>query len=317
MENTPLVSVLIPAYNHEKYVQEAINSIISQTYKDIELLIVDDGSKDDTWTKICAMKEVCEKRFVRIDFSTQDNCGTCKTLNKLVDKAQGKYIYLIASDDLAKLHAIKIQSDFLENNPQYAQVMGDNEIIDGDSKRVFWDRKQKIVGEENAQFKTFSQFLFGGRKDVYFNSSDFGSYETLLKGNYIPNGNMWLREAFISIGQLTTEAPIEDWYINLQISKQYKIKYIDEILFSYRWHSANTAKDKQKMSRLIKQTINYELFLIRNDEKKLLFINNFVLYRKTSFLFFKVEKYRNMLQKKKYIVIFNKKFLIQTEEIYK
>ena len=59
MFNKSLVSVLIPAYDHEKYVQETIKSIINQTYQNIELIIVDDGSKDSTWQKIQEMREEC------------------------------------------------------------------------------------------------------------------------------------------------------------------------------------------------------------------------------------------------------------------
>ena len=60
-----LVSVVIPAYNHEKYIQTTIESVIAQTYKNIELLILDDGSSDNTWNKIQEMREKCERRFVR------------------------------------------------------------------------------------------------------------------------------------------------------------------------------------------------------------------------------------------------------------
>ena len=65
MSINPLVSVIIPAYNHEKYIKKAIESIINQTYENIELIIVDDGSDDFTWNKIQEMKPLCEKRFRR------------------------------------------------------------------------------------------------------------------------------------------------------------------------------------------------------------------------------------------------------------
>ena len=74
-DNNPLVSVLIPAYNHEKYVQDAIKSIMEQTYQNIELIVIDDGSKDSTWQKIQDMKSECEKRFTRVHFETKQNEG--------------------------------------------------------------------------------------------------------------------------------------------------------------------------------------------------------------------------------------------------
>ena len=79
---SPLVSVIMPAFNHENYVQEAIKSIISQTYPNIELLIVNDGFTDATWNKIQEMRAECEIRFSRVVFETQENKGTCLTQNR-------------------------------------------------------------------------------------------------------------------------------------------------------------------------------------------------------------------------------------------
>src|SRR5574344_1018426 len=133
MSTNPLVSVVIPAYNHEKYVKEAIYSIINQTYEKIELIIVDDGSKDSTWEKINELKEDCLKRFRNVIFESQENKGSCDTLNHLLDLAKGEYIYLIASDDIAKPNAIEKEVEFLINNADYALCVGDNEIIDSDN----------------------------------------------------------------------------------------------------------------------------------------------------------------------------------------
>ncbi|MDR2407780.1 MAG: glycosyltransferase family 2 protein, partial [Bacteroidales bacterium] len=124
MDQLPLVSVIIPAYNHEKYVQETITSIIEQTYKNIELIIINDGSKDATWQRILEMQDVCKARFTRVDFSTQENSGTCITLNRLIEKTHGEYVYLIASDDKAAPEAIEKEYAFLSKNPDYALAVG-------------------------------------------------------------------------------------------------------------------------------------------------------------------------------------------------
>ena len=155
-----LVSVLIPAYNHEKYVKETIKSIIAQTYKNIELIIVDDGSKDSTWQKIKEMRDKCEERFVRVHFETKENEGTCRTLNKLLSIAQGEFVYLIASDDLAKPQAIEKEVSFLEKNPDYALVLGDNEFIDQNGKTCYWDKKlNNIYDVKKAKYKTFVNYF--------------------------------------------------------------------------------------------------------------------------------------------------------------
>lgn len=263
-----LISVLIAAYNHEYYIQETINSIIEQTYQDLELIVVDDGSTDNTWQKINAMKEICEKRFNRVIFKTQENGCTSETLNSLISLSKGDYIYLIASDDLAKPHAIQKLFDFLSPNPDYALVVGDNEIIDEHSKRIYWDEnRNNLDDEKTAKYKTFAEFLQGERKDINFNSDDFGTYHSLVEMNYIPNGVLIRKNIFEKIGLFTKEAPLDDYYLMLQIAKYSKMKFINEILFSYRWHSDNTIKKSKRIVEFVEKTKEYERTLVKNTEK--------------------------------------------------
>ncbi len=268
MHTKALVSVIIPAYNHENYIQLTIDSIIAQTYENIELIIIDDGSKDLTFTKIQEKQIECEQRFVNTIFETKTNSGTCETLNLLLQKAKGKYIYLIASDDLAKKDAILKEVDFLENNPNYSLCVGDNEFVDENNIQCFWDKETKsIYDKDKALYKSFGEFLQIHRKDVNFNSEEFGSYASLFINNYIPNGYLIRKTIFDKIGFFTKEAPLEDYWLMLQVSKHAKIKYLDEILFSYRWHSTNTAKNTEKMLLLTQKTKEYEVKLLKSLNK--------------------------------------------------
>lgn len=267
MKNS-LVSVIVPSYNHENYVQECLNSIIEQTYKNIELIVIDDGSQDNTWQKIQEMKSVCEQRFNRTHFETKENEGTCKTLNKLISLAKGEFIYLIASDDKAKSQAIEKEICFLEKNPDYVLAVGDNEIINFSSQRIGWDKNHNSVDLPEAVYKTFGDVLKKGKKDINFNSSKFGLYETFVTGNYIPNGYLIRKTALDKIGKFTPEAPLEDWWLHLQLSKIGKYKYIDEILFSYRWHDNNTVKRKNYMRTISYKTQLYEQKLVTLLEDK-------------------------------------------------
>lgn len=259
-----LVSVLIPAYNHENYVQETIKSIINQTYKNIELIVVDDGSKDATWQKIQEMHEDCEKRFVRVHFETKANEGTCATLNKLIALAEGEYVYMIASDDIAKQSAIEKQVNFLINNPDYVLAVGDSDLIDGSSNIIGWDDKQNSVNVDTAKFKTFGAFLQAHNKDIDFNSEQFGKYETFVRKNYIPGAFTVKTDNLRKIGGYKKEAPLEDWYLHMQLSKLGKYKYIDEVLYSYRWHGNNTIKKKDYMEKIARQTLLYEQQLVNS-----------------------------------------------------
>lgn len=261
-----LISVMIPAYNHEKYVQETIRSIIDQTYQNIELIVIDDGSSDATWHKINELKSACEARFVNVIFKTQENQGTCITLNRILECAKGAYVYLIASDDKATPDAIDTLYGFLSQNRGYALATGGNFIMDANSKQCYWDKdRNNIYDVDKAVYSSFSDFLMENRADVNFNSDEFGSYLSLIIGNYIPNGYLIRRDIFEKTGYFTTKAPLEDYYIMLQIAKYSKIKYIPKMIFYYRWHGNNSIMQADKVSKMIAQTTDYEMNLVKNS----------------------------------------------------
>lgn len=294
-----LVSVIIPAYNHESYVQETINSIINQTYQNIELIIVNDGSTDSTWQKICALEKKCKERFYNISFETQENQGTCATLNKLLSKVQGEFVYLIASDDIAKPEAIEIEMNFIKNNPEYGLAVGNSEIIDSTGKVCYWDKKRNIeYDKKKAKYKTFVDHA--KVKNKYFNNKKFGTYDTLYIGNYIPNGYLIRKNVLDKIAKFTPEAPLEDWFMMLQLSKYSKFKYIDKILFSYRWHTTNTMLNIEKMQKNTNLTRAYENKILQEldldtcEKNVANVIKNGALYKKIGIPFvFEILKYKN------------------------
>lgn len=261
MITNELVSVCIPAYNHEHFIEECIYSIIVQTYQNIELIVIDDGSSDKTFEKLRSLEKICKKRFTHIYFQKQKNVGTKVTGNRLIDKASGKYIYMIASDDVAEPDAIKILYTFLKNNSEYVLAVGDNQIIDKYSKRIYWNGNRRIVNKDNAIFFTFGDYL--KINPTNNKHKDFGSYADLLKGNYIPNGYLFLRDAFIKSGKYDSDIYLEDWYLHLQLSKLGKFKYIPEVLYSYRWHCNNTISS----SYFIKHENEFCKQILRKEKK--------------------------------------------------
>lgn len=308
----PLVSVLIPAYNHENYIQETIESIINQTYPNIELIILDDGSKDKTWEKITELKPKCENRFVKIHFETKQNEGTCMTLNKLLKLSSGEFVYIIASDDLAKPQAIEEEVKFLQDNPDYALAVGDNEYVDSMGKQIFRTQKAFTSNIKNAKYKTVKEFLSSKLK-IDFLSDDFGSYKPLYKENYIPNGYLIRKNIFETIGNFTKNAPLEDFWLMLQISKYKKMKYIDEILFSYRIHDTNTIGNSTRMRELTTQTRNYEQKLLekyltnhKNDELLKIYNEGICYYQTGIPNILMLYKYQKINTRTLKVEIFNK-----------
>lgn len=170
--------------------------------------------------------------------------------------AEGDYVYVIASDDLAKPQAIeKLTEAIVQNNAILA--VGDNEIIDHNSLRIGWDIARNNCDLSSAYYKTFGEFLkLKERKTM------FGTYKQLVKGNHIPNGYLIKREALLQIPRFNVEAPLEDYFMHLQLSKIGKYYFIDEVMYSYRWHANNTIKQTEKMEIARKKTLEYEEKLV-------------------------------------------------------
>ena len=263
--NPPLVSVVIPAYNHEKFVEKTIRSVLAQTYPNIELLVLDDGSKDHTFSILQSLRSECEKRFARFWLETQPNQGTCITLNRLLSQAKGEYITILASDDELWPQHCAVLTDFLEANPLFVAAVGDCEFIDKQDNKMerapFPQTGVAPLGTAAVNLPTFGEWLANSRPDVNFSSTEFGSYASLLRGNYMPNGLVF-RLSVLPKNQpfFTPKAPLEDCFLYLQLAKQGAFHYLPQTLFRYRIHSANTISSRRTMWRITFFTHFYELY---------------------------------------------------------
>lgn len=278
----PLISVIIPTYNHEKYIQETVESIVNQTYQNIELLCIDDGSKDLSFQILKILQKKYASRFVRFHIQTQENVGMCETMNRLIALCKGEYVYLIASDDKARPQCLELEEAFLSENPDYVLCVGNNEFINSKSEQCYITKDfTPVATVQEADFRNFVAFLEYHNK-FSFQSDQFGRYDRLFNGNFIPNGYLIRREAYDKIGSFKKEAPLEDWWQMLQLSKYWKFKYINRILFSYRMHDTNTSWNREKMLMMTKKTFEYEkkhLLTIPDEElrKEALLVKRMVL----------------------------------------
>lgn len=133
IKENPLVTVIIPCYNAEKYVESSVKSIMNQTYKNLEILITDDCSKDNTYEIL--KKLASEDSRIRL-FKNETNKKIVLTLNELVSHAKGKYIARMDADDISLPNRIEMQVSFLELNSEYG-MCGTNAInIDENGKFI-------------------------------------------------------------------------------------------------------------------------------------------------------------------------------------
>ena len=268
MKDDALISVLIPAYNHENYIQDTIDSVIRQTYNNIELIILDDGSSDNTLAKIKEYESKCQKRFKRFLYSTQKNQGTVKTLNSLLSKAKGEYIAMIASDDMYYDEALELELEELKKDPNVSLVTGRSLYINSQGKVCYLNSKQQLtVSISCAKWKDCNDYVSSTRSVDYL-SNNFGSYDSLALYNYISNGYLIKRSFLDKVLPFKEQAPMEDYWLMLQLSKISKFKFIDKPLFYYRQHDTNTIKNKPKMKKMVDMTLSYERTLYLKEDTK-------------------------------------------------
>lgn len=250
-----LVSVLVPAYNHEAYVRECLEALAAQTYRPLELLVADDASVDDTAAEIERFLDERGSAFDRTVFLRNErNIGTAETLNGLLAQARGRYVFLNASDDRAAPHAIARLVEALASDPRAALAVGDSIIIDASGARLYWGPRQAIVHEESAPaYRTWVDYLRSASRPGLFEPRLFGRLGTLHRSNYIPNGKLFRRSALQAVGGWHP-GTLEDWDLNFRLARRYRLHYVDEVLFAYRWHDSNTIRDPGRIPPLQERT---------------------------------------------------------------
>ena len=226
----PLVTVVIPSYNHEHFIQDCINSIINQNYQNIELIIIDDGSTDQSVKKIEQLIEHCVHRFTRFEFRNRSNKGLCNTLNEALVWAKGDFFSVLASDDMIMPDKVSIQVDYLIKNEKCVAVFGGMKSIDADGK---------VIGQRVKKYKKF----------------DFKNI--LMHKHRLPAPTQLIRKSiFDKTEGFNANLKIEDWDMWLKLSQFGTLDYLPQIFSLYRSHDDNTMKKFNLISQERMKIIN-------------------------------------------------------------
>jgi glycosyltransferase involved in cell wall biosynthesis len=213
----PLVSIVVPSYNHCNYIEKCIESIISQNYKNYELIVIDDGSSDNSKEILLRLQKHYEFQLV-----LNENQGLAKTLNfGFKEIARGKYFTFCASDDFWLPNKLDLQVELLEKNLNYGMVYGKAKIIDENNNYL----------EKNTE--TVNRKLKGGN-----------IFKELILGDFHPPVNYMLRGDVIrDLGYYREDIWAEDFDMNLRIANQYPIGFIEEYLSGYRTNLSIPSKN--------------------------------------------------------------------------
>lgn len=218
MNQKPLVSVCLITYMHEKYIKECLLGLLNQTYKNIELLILDDASKDQTYSIIKKWMKKLEERFVKVELiRNKKNSGNIsKNLNKLIRKATGEYIRCFAGDDIMQKESIYYTVDYMERNLNQAMVYTNTYSVNDDFK--YGMKGRKCVLNQNHR-ECPQKYLF----------------KKLMKSNWIPATTVLIRTSiFKTYGLFDEKIKVEDYEYWLRISRTESIGYINKPLGYYR-----------------------------------------------------------------------------------
>jgi len=220
----PLVSVIIASYNHATYIEQSIESVLAQTYPNIELLVVDDGSKDDSVQRIQQLQNKHGFSFV-----AQANKGLSRTLNESIARARGALIAPFGSDDIMMPERIALQVAYMQDKPEVGICAGQIEIINADGQPV---KKRNRHLERSHEVKRFDF------EDIFRGAEGGPKAPTLL----------FRREALEKVGGFDPQIRLEDLLIELKITHAgYFIDVLGDVLAKYRVHESNTYKNHRFM----------------------------------------------------------------------
>lgn len=222
IKQLPLVSVVIPAYNHERFVESAIKSVWNLDYRPMELIVLDDGSRDSTLTIIRGLEKVSPIPMAVI---AKENEGICKTLNQGVALAQGKYIAFLASDDEFVPQRMKAQVGFLEsiNVGNVAGCYGQRCIIDEAGNII------KDIDTRRMDFPNKFLSLIQGKRPFSLQCSTFRS--DIVK-------ELGFDETLY----------FEDWDFFLRLTSKYEFVYVPGLACRYRQVQNSANRNMQRIS---------------------------------------------------------------------
>lgn len=227
--NEKLVSILMPVYNAEKYLIEAIDSVLNQTYYNIELVIINDGSSDNSENII---NKYSDKR-IRY-YKNEVNLGLIKSLNKGIQLCKGLYIARMDSDDICHPDRILKQVEFLSNNHQYVLCGTRCEFIHSGKKRLF---------------------------NITSPGDDLGIRSFFLVNSPLIHPSVMFKKSVIEDNNLLYDSSYkdaEDYKFWIDISKYGKLIILEEILLYYRLSTTQISQSNNSI-----QLSNAEK--IRND----------------------------------------------------
>jgi alpha-1,3-rhamnosyltransferase len=225
---SPLVTVLTPCFNHERYLDDYLSGLLAQTYETVELIIFDDGSTDSSWEKIHAQIPALERKFARVVAERHDNIGSTQEVQLALSQATGDLLCILESDDYYLPTKLEENVRFLAEHPDVGLVHSDTDHLYPDGiERAHWRKTRGDIPTGPV-------------------------YEDLLAQNFVMTCAMCCRmdlfREHVDIDRaIRRDYLARDWAYCLDLAKHTEFGYIDKTLARYRivagsWSRPRTAQ---------------------------------------------------------------------------
>jgi len=232
-DEKPLVSVVIPTYNRADKIKDSIDSVLNQTYENLEVIVVDDGSTDNTEEVINSYDDT-RLRYIRFD----ENKGANVARNTGIKKAKGEFIALQDSDDIWDPEKIEKQFEAYQNTPDDYKVI----------------------------YSVVCGHLTNGGKihvpEKWARPREGNIHHTLRKGSFVPMVSIFTKKSCIeNVGYFDEDLPrSQDYELTFRLSKHYKFKLVDEVLVNAYHDESSKTENIEALSEAI------EMFLEKHRE---------------------------------------------------
>lgn len=246
-----MISVIIPTYNCKGFVQKAIASVLNQTYKDVEIIVIDDGSTDGTFTELKSLND-------RINYVWQENRGVSQARNVALGIARGTIIAFLDADDIWFREKLQVQIQFLERFSDVAGVFTDFSVVNpkdellenrGMKKQYPIFKNYKMTMDKIFLFRDHlrAESLFDNqinKIDVYHGNI----FKSLFLGNFIKTSSIVIRkEAIGDVGKFNPSLRTqEDYEYFLRLSEKFDLGYIDHPLVFIRSRPGQLTGEDQR-----------------------------------------------------------------------
>ena len=225
----PLVSVIIPSYNHAAYIRESVGSVLAQTLTDLELIVVDDGSQDQSVQILRSFSDVRMRVFV------QENRGAHAAINRGLAESSGEYLAILNSDDVYLPNRLEILVSMMKSNPSIGLISSYLEVI---------DQSGKPLGVKKG-YRTLEPWVLAHPERSFRASNDLRA--ALLTENYLATTSNYLfpRSIYERVGSFSPLRYAHDWDFALRVVQIADLAVVPEPLVRYRVHGANTISENR------------------------------------------------------------------------